>query len=206
MRYHMDKLQNRRFKELAEESLELEMEDLQAEIEIIRGLDPRPGSKYGGERSNYVVPDVYVVKIDEDYQIILNEDGLPRLADQSGLPPHGRPRRRTVKHRRRSQGVRAQQAPLAFRLIKSLEERQRTIYKVAASIVKFQRAFLDHGIQQLRPLVLARRGRRHRHARIDGQPRGQQQVHAHAPRPVRDALLFSQRHPFDPRAARTCRR
>lgn len=152
VRCHMDKLQNRRYGELAE-VLELDMEDLQAEIEIIRGLDPRPGSKYGGDRSTYVVPDVYVVKIDQEYQILLNEDGLPRLR----ISP--------IYRRMVARGADGKASPdakeyvrnklrAAFRLIKSLEERQRTIYKVAASIVGFQRAFLDQGIEQMRPLVL----------------------------------------------------
>lgn len=152
VRCHMDKLQNRRFKDLAE-ALGLDMEDLQAEIEIIRGLDPRPGSKYGAKGNNYVVPDVYVVKIHDDYQIILNEDGLPRLR----ISP--------VYRRMVSRGAGGQTSTdakeyvrnklrSAFRLLKSLEERQRTIYKVATSIVKFQRAFLDQGIGHLRPLVL----------------------------------------------------
>ncbi len=152
VRCHMDKLQNRRFKELASE-LGLEMDDLQAELEIIRHLDPRPGSKYGGERSTYVVPDVYVVKIDDEYQILLNEEGLPRLRIS---PVY----RRMVS--RAADGATSTEAKeyvrdklrSAFRLIKSIEERQRTIHKVATSIVKFQRAFLDHGIEHLRPLVL----------------------------------------------------
>ncbi|HXV78161.1 MAG TPA: RNA polymerase factor sigma-54 [Candidatus Polarisedimenticolaceae bacterium] len=152
VRYHLDKLQNRRFKELAE-ILELEMDDLQAEIEIIRGLDPRPGQKYNNVSSTYVVPDVYVIKIDEDYQIVLNEEGLPRLRispvyrrmlsrHAPGTAPSDA--KEYVRNKLRS----------AFRLIKSLEERQRTIYKVAQSIVKFQREFLDYGIERLRPLVL----------------------------------------------------
>jgi RNA polymerase sigma-54 factor len=152
VRLHLDKLQNRRFKELAE-TLGLEMDALQAEIEIIRGLDPRPGQKYNTESSTYVVPDVYVVKIDDEYQILLNEDGLPRLrispvyrrmarkSSGDGAPSEAR---EYVRNKLRS----------AFRLIKSLEERQRTIYKVAHSIVKFQGEFLDYGIERLRPLVL----------------------------------------------------
>jgi RNA polymerase sigma-54 factor len=152
VRLHMDKLQNRRYKQLAEE-LELEMEDLQAEIEIIQNLDPRPGQKYNTVNSNYVVPDVYVVKVDDEYQIILNEEGLPRLRISSVY-------RRMVKRGSKEKApadvkeyVR-NKLRSAFRLIKSLEERQRTIYKVAQSIVKFQRQFLDYGIESLRPLVL----------------------------------------------------
>lgn len=152
VRCHMDKLQNRRFKELAE-ALQLEMDDLQAEIELIRSLDPRPGLRYSTERSTYVVPDVYVVRVDDDYKIMLNEEGLPRLrvspiyrrmvsrGSEKLAPAEAK---EYVRNKLRS----------AFRLIKSLEERQRTIYKVASSIVKFQREFLDYGIEKLRPLVL----------------------------------------------------
>ena len=150
VRHHMDKLQNRRFKELAE-TLGLDMEDLLAEIEIIRGLDPRPGQKYNVESSRYVVPDVYVVKIDDEYQVVLNEEGLPRLRIS--------PVYRRMVERGSAEGSEAKdyvrnKLRSAFRLIKSIEERQRTIYKVAVSIVKHQREFLDYGIDRLRPLVL----------------------------------------------------
>jgi len=152
VRHHLDKVQRRQFRELAD-TLDLEMDDLQAELEIIRGLDPRPGQKYNTESSRYVVPDVYVVKIDEDYQILLNEDGLPRLRIS--------PVYRRMVARGAGKGTSAEAKEYvrnklrsAFRLIKSLEERQRTIFKVATSIVKFQREFLDSGIERLRPLVL----------------------------------------------------
>jgi len=152
VREHLPRVQARRFKEIAD-ALGLEMEDLQAELEIIRSLDPRPGQKYNNERSTYVVPDVYVVRIDDEYQVMLNEEGLPRLRispvyrrmvakGNNGATPSDA--REYVRNKLRS----------AFRLIKSLEERQRTIYKVATSIVKFQREFLDYGIERLRPLVL----------------------------------------------------
>jgi RNA polymerase sigma-54 factor len=152
VRCHLDKLQNRRYKELAE-VLGLELDALKAEIEIIRGLDPRPGQRYSRESSTYVVPDVYVLKIDDDYQILLNEEGLPRLRIS--------PVYRRMVSRRDGDGTSSEAREYvrnklrsAFRLIKSLEERQRTIYKVAQSIVKFQRDFLDYGIERLRPLVL----------------------------------------------------
>ena len=148
----MDKLQNRRFKELAA-ILSLDMEDLEAEVEIIRGLDPRPGQKYNTERSTYVVPDVYVVKIDDEYQILLNEEGLPRLRVS---PTYRRMIARNASKETPSEakGYVRNKLRAAFRLIKSLEERQRTIFKVATSIVKFQRGFLDHGVEQMKPLVL----------------------------------------------------
>jgi RNA polymerase sigma-54 factor len=152
VKHHMDKLQNRRYKELAE-TLSLPMDDLLAEIEIIKALDPRPGQKYNIESSRYVVPDVYIVKIDDDYQVLLNEEGLPRLRispvyrkmlERGGGENAPADAKEYVRNKLRS----------AFRLIKSLEERQRTIYKVAVSIVKHQRDFLDYGIERMRPLVL----------------------------------------------------
>ena len=152
VKFHMDKLQNRRYKELAE-ALGLPMDDLHAEIEIIKGLDPRPGQKYNVESSRYVVPDVYIVKIDDDYQVMLNEEGLPRLRispvyrkmiERGGGGNAPADAKEYVRNKLRS----------AFRLIKSVEQRQRTIYKVAVSIVKHQREFLDYGIERMRPLVL----------------------------------------------------
>lgn len=150
VRCHLDKLQNRRYRELAE-ALGLSMDDLQAEIEIVQHLDPRPGSKYNVEASRYVVPDVYVVKIDEDYHILLNEEGLPRLRIS---PVYRRMIERGGSTSAEAKDYVRNKLRSAFRLIKSLEERQRTIYKVARSIVNLQREFLDHGIDRLRPLVL----------------------------------------------------
>ncbi|MCP3979988.1 MAG: RNA polymerase factor sigma-54 [bacterium] len=152
VRMHLDKVQNRKFKELAV-ALDLDMEDLQAELEIVRRLDPRPGQKYNNDTSHYVVPDVWVKKIDGEYQVFLNDEGLPRLrispvyrrmAARGMQDKNGAEAREYVKNKLRS----------AFRLIKSLEERQRTIFKVATSIVKFQRGFLDAGLESLRPMVL----------------------------------------------------
>ncbi len=152
VRLHMDRLQSRKYKELAE-ILGIGMGELQAEIELIQSLDPRPGRKYSVDNNSTVVPDVHVVKIDDDYHIMLNEEGLPRLRISPvyrrmvarGMEGHSEPdAREYVRNKLRA----------AFRLIKSLEERQRTIFKVATSIVKFQREFLDHGVERLKPLVL----------------------------------------------------
>jgi RNA polymerase sigma-54 factor len=152
VRHHLDKLQARKYRELSE-ALGLDSEDLQAEIDIVRGLDPRPGQKYNAASSRYVVPDVYVVRIDDDYQVLLNEEGLPRLRIS---PVYRRMVERGASAHTSSEAKEYVRGKLrsAFRLIKSLEERQRTIYKVARSIVKYQRDFLDYGIERLRPLVL----------------------------------------------------
>src|SRR5207247_1473029 len=129
------------------------MNELGHHLEIIRHLDPRPGQKYNTESSRYVIPDVYVVKLDNEYKVLLNEEGLPRLHVSSfyrrmaggGMDgANGSEEKNWAKEKVRS----------AFRLIKSIEERQRTIYKVAESIVRHQKEFLDHGVEKLRPLIL----------------------------------------------------
>ena len=163
VRDHIEKLQDpRQYKKLAE-AVEIDMDDLQAELEFIRSLDPHPGRKYNAERSTYVVPDVYVVKVDDEYQIMLNEEGLPRLhispVYRRMLAKKAEPSKEESKGEAKGDGEDAREYVqrkfrAALRLIKSLEERQRTIYKVATSIVKFQRGFLDYGVDKLRPLVL----------------------------------------------------
>ena len=148
---HMRLLQNHQVPELARK-MGISIDDLKQHIETIRHLDPKPGSRYNPSQSQYVIPDVYVVKVEEEYVVLLNEDGLPqlrispvyrRLMDKS-VAENTDETRAYVKDKFRS----------ALWLIKSVEQRQKTIHKVATSIINFQRDFLDHGIEYLRPLVL----------------------------------------------------
>jgi RNA polymerase sigma-54 factor len=150
---HLRLLQNHQVPEIARR-LGMSIDDLKEHIEIIRNLDPKPGSRYNPQQSQYVIPDVYVVKVEDQYVAVLNEDGLPqlrisptyrRLLDKSaGTTEANDETRAYVKDKFRS----------ALWLIKSVDQRQKTIQKVANSIINFQREFLDHGIEYLRPLVL----------------------------------------------------
>jgi RNA polymerase sigma-54 factor len=147
---HLQLLRNRQIPELAKQ-VGVSIDDLRPHVELVRHLDPKPGSRYNPTGSQYVTPDVYIVKVEDDYVAALNEEGLPqlrispvyrRLLDKkSGNTDETRA---YVKDKFRS----------ALWLIKSVEQRQRTIHKVATSLIKFQRDFLDHGIEHLRPLVL----------------------------------------------------
>jgi RNA polymerase sigma-54 factor len=148
---HLRLLQNHQVPEIARK-LGVPIEDLREHVEIIRNLDPKPGSRYNPSQSQYVIPDVYVVKAEDQYVAMLNEEGLPqlrispvyrRLLDKSGAE-NSDETRAYVKDKFRS----------ALWLIKSVDQRQKTIHKVATSIINFQREFLDHGIEHLRPLVL----------------------------------------------------
>jgi RNA polymerase sigma-54 factor len=147
---HMRLLQNHQVPELARK-LGISIDELKQHIELIRHLDPKPGSRLNPSQSQYVIPDVYVVKVEDQYVAVLNEEGLPqlrispvyrRLLDKGA--DNSDETRAYVKDKFRS----------ALWLIKSVEQRQKTIHKVATSIINFQRDFLDHGIEYLRPLVL----------------------------------------------------
>jgi RNA polymerase sigma-54 factor len=151
---HLRLLQNHQVPEIARK-LGISIDDLKEHVEIIRNLDPKPGSRYNPSQSQYVIPDVYVVKVEDQYVAALNEEGLPqlrispvyrRLLDKTGAGggEQNDETRAYVKDKFRS----------ALWLIKSVDQRQKTIHKVATSIINFQREFLDQGIEYLRPLVL----------------------------------------------------
>ena len=150
LRDFMKQLQAHQYAEIARQ-MNLTPEEVSHHYEMIKSLDPKPGLRYSPERATYVTPDVYVVKEGDEYKIQLNEDGLPklrisntyrRLLDDKG--PGSEETRAYVKDKLRS----------ALWLLKSVSQRQSTIHKVADSIVRHQRAFLDQGITHLRPLVL----------------------------------------------------
>jgi RNA polymerase sigma-54 factor len=133
--------------------LKASVEDVQAAVVIITNMDPRPGSVYNEERIQAIVPDVYVFKSGDDYKVILNEDGMPRLRISNfyreivgGMSRGAKAEigKKYIKERVQS----------ATWLIKSIQQRQRTIYRVAESIVRYQREFFDGGISFLKPLIL----------------------------------------------------
>jgi RNA polymerase sigma-54 factor len=127
-------------------------EDAQEALRLIRTLDPKPGLKYNIPINPTVVPDVVVEKVGDEYKVILNEDGMPRLhlstryqtMAQEGSAEAGQETITYLKDKMRS----------ALWFLKSIEERQRTIHKVATQIVEFQREFLEKGPSAMRPLVL----------------------------------------------------
>jgi RNA polymerase sigma-54 factor len=147
---HMRELEKRRY-DLIAKKLGEDLDDVLSAVRVITNLDPRPGSAYSGEEPLYIIPDVYVYKVDDEYVVVLNEDGLPKLRISgyyknilSKRDLSGTDTKEYIQDKLRS----------AAWLIKSIHQRQRTIYKVACSIVNFQKEFLDKGISCLKPLVL----------------------------------------------------
>jgi len=125
-------------------------EEVAAAIEAIRALEPRPGRAYNNTDPIYVTPDVYITKVGDEYAISLNEDGLPKLRlsrEYRQMLTNKQAEGETKKYL--SEKLRG----AAF-LIRSLHQRQRTIYRVTEAIFKAQRDFLDHGVEHLRPMIL----------------------------------------------------
>ncbi|MDR2125191.1 MAG: RNA polymerase factor sigma-54 [Desulfovibrio sp.] len=144
---HLGDLEARRYKPLLRK-FKLTPEDLKEYLDIIRSLDPMPGAGFGGGEPMYVAPDVYVYRMDDEFIIVLNEDGLPKL-QLSSLYETGLRAAKDADKEYFQEKMRA-----ASWLIKSLHQRQRTLYKVMESIVRFQKDFFLHGVAYLKPLIL----------------------------------------------------
>ncbi len=143
-------LEGRKYPQIAKK-LQVSVVDVLAAAKLISGLDPRPGRLYNTEDVHYIVPDIFVHKVGDEYVVTQNDEGLPNLRINSfyrnALTDSDSVDKQAgeyIQEKMRS----------AVWLIKSIHQRQRTIYKVTKSIVKFQRDFFDHGIEYLKPLVL----------------------------------------------------
>ncbi|AMK11723.1 MAG: RNA polymerase factor sigma-54 [Pseudodesulfovibrio sp.] len=147
VRDHLEDLEKNRYKPLARK-FKITMEELKDYLDTIQTLDPMPGASFSSTEPHYVSPDVFVYKYGEDFVIILNEDGLPRLQMNSfymdSMKGAADKEKEYFQEKMRS----------AAWLMKSLYQRQRTLYKVVESIVGFQRGFFEEGVTKLKPLIL----------------------------------------------------
>lgn len=147
---HLHHLETRNYKAICREC-KVTMEEVCGAVEVITRMEPKPGRLYSDEEPKYITPDIYVDKVGEDFVIVLNEDGLPKLRVNSFY------REALLKTRQMPDGAREyiqNKMRSAMWLIRSIHQRQRTIYRVTESIVKFQRDFFERGIAYLKPLVL----------------------------------------------------
>jgi RNA polymerase sigma-54 factor len=132
-------------------TLHLSQDELAMALRLLRQLDPKPGLEFSSAPAEAIVPDVIVVKVGQDYQIFLNDEGIPRLrisATYRRMLREGQLSQPEAKH------YLEDKLRSAVWLIRSIEQRRQTLYKVANSLLKFQRDFLDHGLAYLKPLVL----------------------------------------------------
>ena len=143
---HLGNLEKKNYQAIARD-LKEPIEEIYEAAKVIMQLDPRPGREYSTEEPHYITPDVYVHKVGDKFFVVPNDDGLPKLkisgfykSALSGTPQA----REYIQDKLRS----------AQWLIRSIQQRQRTIVKVTESIIKFQKEFFEKGIGFLKPLIL----------------------------------------------------
>ncbi|HZQ18408.1 MAG TPA: RNA polymerase factor sigma-54 [Terriglobales bacterium] len=146
---HLRALQNKQYKEISR-AINRPLEAVQAALDYIRTLDPRPGLRYNKIQPHLIEPDVAFVKHGDEWLVMMNDEDVPTLrlnpAYRKLLSKDGNDRdtRNYVKERFKS----------AIQLIKNIEQRKQTILKVCYSIVTRQRDFLEKGIDELKPMMI----------------------------------------------------
>ena len=146
---HLSALQSKQLKEIGR-ALQRPLEAVQTAFDYIRTLDPKPGARYNQSDARLIEPDVAFVKHGDEYIIVMNDDDLPTLRLNSSyrrlLTPGGADRdvRSYVKERYKS----------AIQLIRNIEQRKQTIYKVCQSIIARQRDFLEKGLDYIAPMMI----------------------------------------------------
>ncbi len=146
--YHLEDIEKNRLAPLLKK-FKINKELLKEYIEVLQSLDPFPGSSYGSDDVIYISPDIYVYKYEDNFAVVLNEDGIPAIHlspfyQNALLKGNNKKDNDYIQEKTRS----------ALWLLKSLHQRQRTLYKVMESILKFQRGFFENGVSMLRPLIL----------------------------------------------------
>ncbi|MCP5468450.1 MAG: RNA polymerase factor sigma-54 [Deltaproteobacteria bacterium] len=141
-------LERRDFLKIAK-GLKISLEKVKRLAKIIYELEPKPGRQFSSNEAQYITPDVYVRKIGAEWVVFLNEDGLPKLKVNALYKSM---MEQNVKEQTKSYVQ--DKLRSALWLIKSIHQRQRTLFKTAKTIVQFQQEFFDKGINYLKPMVL----------------------------------------------------
>ncbi|NOX33923.1 MAG: RNA polymerase factor sigma-54 [Deltaproteobacteria bacterium] len=147
---HLKNLENRNTKKIAK-ALKISLDDVRAAVKIIQCLEPKPGRKFSTDEPAYITPDIYVYKQEDGFKIVMNDDGLPKLKINRFYMNAIANGQKISKDAKNYLNEKMQSASW---LIKSIHQRQKTIYLVMESILKFQKEFFEKGIAYLRPLIL----------------------------------------------------
>lgn len=150
-RYLMD-VGKGKYSQLAQ-VLGVSVQEIQRVADIIKTLDPKPGRNFFSPNDNrYIIPDVVLEKVNEEYVILVNDTtSMPRLAIN---PAYRAVLGEENSHDAKTKRYVESKLNAAAWLIRSIEQRRLTLYKVANCLVELQRDFLDHGIKYLKPLNL----------------------------------------------------
>ncbi|MGD9225399.1 MAG: RNA polymerase factor sigma-54 [Desulfobacterales bacterium] len=147
---HLNDLEKKNYKGICK-TLKISLDEVIAAVNVIKGFEPKPGRQFSEETPQYINPDIYVYKLDNDFVVMLNDDGMPKLRVNSFY-------KRTISRGKKISGEAEDYIQDKIRsaawLIKSIHQRQKTIYKVMESILGFQRDFFEKGIAHLKPMVL----------------------------------------------------
>lgn len=147
---NMADIEKKRYQQIARQ-YGVPLDDVLAAVKVVEGLEPKPARNFSNLAPSYVVPDVSVIRTEDGYQIILNDEGLPRVRLNSYY--------KNLFHSKNSLSKEEkvfieEKLRSAVWLLKSLDQRNRTIYRVTESILNFQRDFFDRGVSCLKPLNL----------------------------------------------------
>ena len=147
---HLHHLENKNYKLIAK-TLKVKIDDIITAVSIIRELEPKPGREFNDEEPYYIIPDIYVYKVEDEFVIMLNEDGMPRLQLNSYYQ-NAIKKNEVIQDNVKSY-LKDKMRSAAW-LIRSIHQRQKTIYRVMESILSFQKEFFEKGIMYLKPMVL----------------------------------------------------
>jgi RNA polymerase sigma-54 factor len=150
LKRHLKLLESKNFPAIARE-LKVTLQDVIDAYKLLAKLDPKPGRNWSGEDARYITPDVFVYKLGEEYVVVLNDDGVSKLRISAS---YRAALRNGSLGSKKAKEFLQEKLRSAQWLIRSINQRQRTIRKVTESIVKFQRDFLEKGIAHLKPLIL----------------------------------------------------
>ena len=147
---HLNHLENKNYKAISK-AIKANIEDVVAAVNVITSLEPRPGRQFSEDVAQYITPDIFVHRFEDDFIIVLNDDGMPKLRVNSFY-------RNAIKHGNKipenAKDYVQDKMRSATWLIRSIHQRQKTIYRVMQSILKFQYDFFEKGIIALKPMVL----------------------------------------------------
>jgi RNA polymerase sigma-54 factor len=147
---HLSNLEKKNYKAICK-ALKKSMDEVVSAINVIKSLEPKPGRQFSDETPQYINPDIYVYKLEDEFVIMLNDDGMPKLRVNSFY-------KSSISRGKNISGeaedyIQEKMRSAAW-LIKSIHQRQKTIYRVMESILRFQREFFENGIAYLKPMVL----------------------------------------------------
>jgi len=149
IREHLPSLESHKFKEIAART-GATFEDVLQAVDYIKHLIPKPGQKYSNQKATYVQPEVTIAKVDDEFVILLNDEGMPQLRLNA-----------SYKELLKSNGVSGETKTFlrekfrsAVDLLRSVNQRKQTIYRVCVCIVNRQRDFLENGPSHLHPMLI----------------------------------------------------